>query len=145
MRPATLLIGIPMLTFVAACGDATGVQPEDLAGTWRSTTFEFTSKADPSLKADLAAQGVVVTFEIRSDGAITITQTEGGNTSTDSGTISVTGNAVTIVSNGDPASGTIERDGDTLTLNLTDGPEFDFDGDGSEEPATVLAVFSKTG
>lgn len=127
------------------CGDATGVQPSDLAGTWTATRFEITSVASGAVAADLIALGGAVSFTIESDGSVTIRTTAPGQSSPDveTGTLGVTGNAFTLSTGGDNAAGTIMRDGDTMTLEITNGIEFDFDDDGTEEAATVSATLTR--
>lgn len=129
---------------VAACSDATGVQPEDLAGTWDISALEFTNVANTSeqvdLIADLSGSGTVT---ITGAGAFTIAVTVEGSTDTDIGTIEVVGSSVTITIAGDDLTGTISRSGDTVTINLTTGVEFDFDDDGTDEPATARLVMVK--
>ena len=134
------------LAGTVACNDSTGVQPEDLAGTWTATSAIFTSTANPPVSLDLIAAGASLTATIQSSGAISITTTEpvSGVSDTDNGTIAVSGTSVTLTIDGDVVTGTITRDGDTLTLNLSSGVEFDFDDDGTDDPATAIIVFVKT-
>jgi hypothetical protein len=44
---------------------------------------------------------------------------------------------------GDPASGTIDQNGDTVTINLDTGVEFDFDEDGAYDDATLRIVMTR--
>lgn len=130
-----------------ACGDSTGVQVDDLVGTWNATVFEFTNIADPSQKVDAIATGGSMSMTVTAGGAISLNITFGGMTESTTGTISVDGSNVTITTDGpadgDPASGTISLSGGTLTINLTSGVEFDFDDDGTDEPATVRIVMQQ--
>ena len=141
MRPALALLAMPAL--LAGCSESTGVQPEDLAGTWTATTFEFQSVATRALRVDVIDLGFSLTFVIESSGAVTTTITGPGTNDTDTGTLTVTGSNFTLTSSGDTSTGTISRDGDTLTLNVQTGAEFDFDDDGSEEPATITVILQK--
>ena len=53
------------LIVMAACTDDTsvGVEPDDLAGTWSSTSFILTSAVNPSMSMDLVAEeGALVTL-----------------------------------------------------------------------------------
>jgi hypothetical protein len=65
------------LIVMAACTDTTvGVEPDDLAGTWTSTSFVLTSKANPSMSLDLVAEeGAEVILVLGADGAYTFTFT----------------------------------------------------------------------
>lgn len=142
MRKPRLPVGFLLSTLAFACSDSTGVQPEDLAGTWSATKMEFTNTANTSQKVDAIQLGVSFTMTINSDGTVSSVFTMGGSTDTDTGSISVTGNAVTLNLDG-PATGTLERNGDTLTVNLTTGVEWDFDDDGTDEDVTLLLVLTK--
>ena len=53
------------------------------------------------------------------------------------------GSSIVINIEGDPASGTIGRGGNRLTIVLTTGVEFDFDDDGTDEPATLRLVLER--
>jgi hypothetical protein len=128
---------------VAACGDSTGVQPADLAGTWQITTLEFSAIGGSAAVDLIGDQGATGTVEIESDGAFTLSVTVLGFTETETGTITVTGNEITLASQGDAAQGTISRNGDTVTIDFDAGVEFDFDDDGTDEPATLRIVMVK--
>lgn len=137
-RTLVTLAGVASL----ACGDS--LAPEDIAGTYEATTMVFTSQADPNTSADVLAAGYSFAIEFNSDGTLETTFTIGGSTDTDSGTYVIDGDAITINTDGDPASGTIDRSGDTLTIVLTTGVEYDFDDDGSDEPATLRLIVERS-
>ncbi len=121
-----------------ACGDATGVDPEDLVGTWSAFTAIATNPADPSETADLVAQGVSLTFVIEADGRIeTIVEIQ-DIVDRDIGTLTVTDGEFTLVIEGRPLTWTISRRDDTLTIDIITGMEWDFGDDGLDEPATML-------
>ncbi len=121
-----------------ACGDATGVDPEDLVGTWSAFTAIATNPADPSETADLVAQGVSLTFVIEADGRIeTIVEIQ-DIIDRDVGTLTVTDGEFTLVIEGRPLTGTISRRDDTLTIDIITGMEWDFGDDGLDEPATMF-------
>jgi hypothetical protein len=118
---------------VAACSDSTGITVEDLVGTWEATEIVFTSTADPSESVDAIDLAASLTVTINSAGTVTTVFDNGqGGTDTDSGTLSVDGSTLTIGSDTFEA----ERSGDVLTL--TGAVDFDFDEDGSDDPATVV-------
>lgn len=117
-----------------ACGDS--LSPEDIAGDYDATVFEFTSVADPTQKIDAVQAGFVVTISISPRGLFTYT----ANGESELGRIEIDGSDVTITLSGGPATGTISRSGDTVTMNLTTGIEFDFDDDGNDEEATLRIV-----
>jgi hypothetical protein len=51
--------------------------------------------------------------------------------------------SITLDEETDPSTCTVEPSGNTLTIRVTNGPEFDFDDDGTDEPATVLMVLTR--
>ena len=128
---------------VAGCGDSTGVTLLDLTGTWTATEFTFISVADPDVTFDFVEAGGSATLQINADGSTQMTINLAGDNDSDSGTISVTGQTVTLEVDGDASTGTIARNGDRLTINLTTGVEFDFDNNGTDDPATFRGVFEK--
>jgi hypothetical protein len=131
------------LAAAAACGDSTGVQLADLAGTWNITLLEF-SEVGGSATVDLIADlSGTATIDIESDGAYTLTVTVQGVPETETGTITVVGNEITLAGASDAALGTISRNGDTVTIDFDAGVEFDFDDDGSDDPATLRIVMVK--
>lgn len=133
MRIARVLAAGAMALAVAACSDSTGITVEDLVGTWEATEIVFTSTADPSESVDAIDLGASLTVTINSAGTVTTVFDNGqGGTDTDSGTLSVDGSTLTIGSDTFEA----ERSGDVLTL--TGAVDFDFDEDGSDDPATVV-------
>ncbi len=65
MKNRHLAISALAVILMTACTDATGVgvEPDDLAGTWTSTSFVLTSVANPSMSMDLVAEeGAQVTL-----------------------------------------------------------------------------------
>jgi hypothetical protein len=121
-----------------ACSDA--VAPEDIAGTWNATSLVFTSTADPSETFDAVAAGVELSITFGSGGAVSLTVTEGAFTETETGTYTLDGS---LTLDGEVSSGSVNLSGSTLTLTLTSGVEFDFDDDGTDEPARLVAVLTK--
>ena len=88
------------LILMAACTDATGVgvEPDDLAGTWASTSLVLTSVANPSTTMDLVAEeGAAVTLVLGADGTYTFTFTSTVEpTENETGTYTVLGNTMTV-------------------------------------------------
>lgn len=136
-----ILLALPALLACESAGITT--EPADLAGTWTAESFVFTSVADPTVSSDLIAQGGSATLTITAQGGTTLTTELMGSTDSDTGTLTVDGELLTMEFGGDLASGTIHRDGDRLTILLTTGVEFDVDGDGSDEAATFRGVFRR--
>ncbi len=121
-----------------ACGDATGLDPDDLAGTWTAYTAIATNAAFPSETADLVAIGVSLTFIIEADGSVESILEFQGIVDSDVGTFTVTDGEFVLVLEGQPLTGTISRRDDTLTIDIITGMEWDFGDDGLDEPATVF-------
>jgi hypothetical protein len=122
---------------VGACSDATS--PEDLAGTYDVTVFEFTNADSTAQKLDLVEEGAVIEITISAAGAFSV-DVDGD---TETGAIAIDGDDVTITIDGDPATGTIDQNGDTVTITLDTGVEFDFDEDGTDEDATLRIVMTR--
>ena len=137
------------LIVMAACTDDTsvGVEPDDLAGTWTSTSFVLTSVANPSMTMNLVEEeGALVTLVLGADGAYDFTFTSTvEETEHEEGTYVVSGNSMTItpvVPEGlDPEVIGIARVGDTLTLTLDD--EIVFTDGGNAEAAVLVIVLTR--
>jgi len=74
MKHKHLTISALALILMSACTEATGVgvEPNDLAGTWTSTSIVFTSVADPTLSVDLATEGTTMSLTLNTDGTYTV-------------------------------------------------------------------------
>lgn len=142
-----------------ACSEA--LTPETLAGTYSVSVFEITSVGTPTKQHDWIALGANMIITIGADGSFstryTWNEAVGEDVSgliwsaegvTALGSIAIDGSSVTITfasdSGGNTFSGTISRSGDTLTLNLTDAPDYDFENDGTLEPVTGRVVATRT-
>ncbi len=121
-----------------ACGDATGVDPEDLVGTWSAFNVIATNPANSSETSDLVALGVSLTFVIEANGRIETIFEFQDIVDRDFGTLTVTDGEFTLLIEGRPLTGTISRRDDTLTIDIITGMEWDFGDDGLDEPATML-------
>lgn len=125
-----------------ACSDS--VAPADIAGTWNATSFVFTSVADPTTSVEAIDFDISLSITFDAGGVITLRITEGGVTDTETGTYTINGSTFSITTNGDTSTGTISRSGNTLTIQLNTGVEFDFDDDGTDEPARVTIILTTT-
>jgi hypothetical protein len=132
----TVALGIAVAGL--ACGE--GVAPSDLAGTWRATVMQYIDQEDETRPpVDVIAQGAAFTITFRADGTLATAFTDGGDTITTSGTYTISGSTI-VINDGVAKGGTIKRDGDTLTIELFSGIEYDFTGDGFLEAADLLLV-----
>lgn len=147
-------IGLSLLLVLGACGDSS---PTDVAvpdpavepfvGNWDATEFVVTSVADELIVFDLIDATGVFTLNVQPSGAYTATlfiPDEMEQAAVENGTMSVIGEAVRLSPNqGAGATSSYEFDGpDVLIL---DGPtEFDFNFDGTFEPATLHVVLERS-
>lgn len=124
-----------------------GVTISDLAGTWNATSFIFTPAAGGA-GVDLIGQGGSLEFEVQASGTVTITQTEpGGPTTSESGSIGFDTNDVDFLllqvdGDSEVVAFLFTLVGSTMTLFEADSP-FDFDDNGSEDPASLTIVLVK--
>jgi hypothetical protein len=138
MRFASLLSGIALGAALVACGDdGDGTPGTPLYGTWQITKYEYVSVADPSLAVDLVAQGATGTVALNADASYTATITEPGSASvTTTGTWSYTQDTFTLKRSGQSGDSQFDMVVGTNQLTLTGADtEYDFDGDGTPEPA----------
>lgn len=138
---------IALVLALAACGGGgTDVDPAlaPFVGDWQATQLVLTSVANPQVSPDLIALGATFTLNVQPSGQYTAILIYAEQASTEIGTIRVSGNTVTL--NRDfPGRGTTNAvyafSGNRLTL---DGDsEFDFNLDGTPEPAVVHMEFVK--
>jgi hypothetical protein len=138
LRPLSMALGMAVL----ACGDSpSAVQLSDLVGAWTITTLEFREQGGTARVDLIGDRGATATMTVESDGTFSLTVTEPGlPPATDTGTITLSANEIVLAIGGDSSQGTIARDGDTVTMDLDGGVEFDFDEDGVDEAATLRLV-----
>lgn len=124
------------------CGDdgPTGPSASSLIGAWDATKAELVSLEDPSQKLDALAGGTLH-LVIYDDHTWESVQTQPGQSDfLGNGTWSLSGRTLTLTGDdGDVIEYRVSCDGSTMTLttNLT----WDYDLDGTEEPARVTMVF----
>ena len=143
MKLKHLTISALALILMSACTDATGIEPDDLAGIWTAQSILFTSVEDATLKVDVADEGATMSLTLGEDGTFSWTFVfPGEQAEIDTGTYTVSGTTITIAESGEhePETFTIVRDGDTLTLTLAD--EFDFT-EGVEVDATLVITLTR--
>ncbi|MEN8374369.1 MAG: hypothetical protein ABFS34_02855 [Gemmatimonadota bacterium] len=124
---------------LSACGDdGSGIEAQDLRGSWSATIYQLTDDADGQNQVDLIQRdGASFTLTVDAAGVASTVFDDGvGGTSSDSGTLDSTGTTLTL--SGTPF--TAVRAGDVLTLNDFDA-SFDF-GSGMTA-ASLLIVMSR--
>jgi hypothetical protein len=135
-----LALGLP------ACSE-TGIEVVDLVGVWDASKFEFEeTTGDPVVTVDLITMNFTVTIEISEGGTFEIATTFlGGEPQVESGTWVLEGGDLLVMTAsgetvGDAFDVTLE--GTTLTVRSND-LTFDFDDDGTDEPALFEAILEK--
>jgi hypothetical protein len=131
-RLAMALVGLALL----ACDEDSPGSP--LFGTWDVTKSEYVSVGDPPESVDLVAAGGSGTIAFNADASYDATIIPpGGASERSSGTWSFTESSLTMRESGSSVTWVFDRvmEGDTMELSGADA-EFDFDGDGTPEPAT---------
>ncbi len=143
MKNRYLISSALALLLMTACGDATGVEPDDLAGTWVATSLVFTSVADNTVSVDEVALGAAVTLVLVADATYTFTFVSGLENENEAGGYTVTGTNLNLSPTGtvSPETFTISRDGDTMTLTGSD--TFEFDPEVGEEAATMVITLTR--
>jgi len=116
---------------------------EGIIGDWQGKNFEYANKNDPSQTANLILYGVNHSMKVNVDSTYSANTVFLSQTITETGTISTRGNQITIYPNDAVArTGTYTLSGDSLSL-VIDDQEFDFNQDGSPEPATLSVELQK--
>ena len=145
MKLRHLTISTLALVLMAGCGDdSTGLEADDLAGTWTATSMVFTQTAAPMASVDIVAQDMaVLTLVLTAASTYTLTfvfppdATENIN---EMGTYTTTSTSITITPTGGTAeTSALSRDGDTMTVTQDD--DFDFGSGG--EPATLVTTLTR--
>ena len=145
MRGSRLVTLAAVAVSLACGGDGNGPNRDQFAGTWDATKLEFTNVANPSEKVDIIAAGATFVIVLESNGTyqaeIVIPGQAPDNTT---GTWSVSSDVITLRETGVSFSLQFNwsLSGNTLTISGAD-TEFDFNDDGTDEPAKASAVLVK--
>ena len=139
-----LIRRLPLLSlFLVACGDpaATGPDPliQPFVGDWKATAFVLTSSVSEQVSIDLIQLGGTFDLNIQPSGSYTAILVYAGLGQTEMGTISVTTTTVTLnreFPTKENEVSTYQFVGDSLLI-LDGDTEFDFNFDGTEDPALV--------
>lgn len=127
-------------TLLAACGSSTDITVENLEGVWDATVYVFTNQANTSETVDIVAvDQASMVLTVQANGTTSSVFDDGqGGTSSDSGTFTAEGDMLTLGGITFQAS----LSGDRLTLT-NDDAQFDFDDNGSDEPATARITLQR--
>lgn len=139
-----LLLLLLVLILIPGCSDS-GIEPkkdlEPLVGIWKASTLIMTNRANPLIAVDLVEMGASFTLSVLATGQYSASLTAFGATNTEVGTVTISGNQVTISPTspeGPPLVAVWSFQGEALVL---DGEsEFDFNQDGVSEPALAHIV-----
>lgn len=139
---------IPVL--LTACGgDGVPTGPQgttlaSLAGTWNATEFRFEPVSGAAIEFELIGLGGSATLTIQSDGRFTLrTTSPEGQSETEGGSLGFDPEVedfllVQFDGESEPVEFFFQLNGNTMRLSDTVGQgEFDFDGDGVDDPARV--------
>ncbi len=137
------ILGLTLALMTSSCSSNPS-SPDDanalkaLAGTWKATEVIYTSKADSTVSENiLETMGFEYTMTIKADGSYTVTTKFQGQTFNFSGTFNEEEDGGI---GSDEPNTTVTVSGNTLTMIDTD-TSWDFDKDGTEEPAILKMVF----
>lgn len=144
-RPRRLGQGAMVFLVVAAlsgCSGSDTVAPNaavaPFVGDWSAVALVLTSQANPDVAPDLIALGASFTLHVQPSGQYTAILLYSGQSQTEVGTVDVSGQTVTLrrsYPSPSTTAGVYSFNGDHL---LIDGEtEFDFNLDGTPEPAMV--------
>lgn len=118
----------------------TGVLVDDLAGTWDATVWRYTSTSDPSKTVEVVADlDLSITLTVGLDSRFSFTVEPLGWTST-TDELLLDGNQM-LTRNDDASSFVFALEGDTWSFSGLD--EYDFDDDGTPDPATLEVVLAR--
>ncbi len=142
-----LAVGAIAAAFAVGCSDSTDpgdVTGNDLAGTWDATSVVFTPDAGGTA-VDVVPLGFGLEITFNAEGGYTATFTEPGEApDLEIGTYTVVNGVLTLTPVGEDAETmTIDSfSGSTMVLSDSNA-EFDFDDNGTEEPANMTATMVK--
>jgi hypothetical protein len=138
-RLSQLTRAIAALTLLSGCGsDPTSENPPDISGSYSMTSLLITSIDHPEIKAERIQPGVSIDFLLRADDSLTIVIHQTGLPNlTSHGTVTVSGDSVTMTEGPATFRGTWSKSGATLIIRLTSGVNVDIEGDGVAEAVTM--------
>lgn len=147
--PARVLWLSLLVLLQLGCGDdgPNELTYDDLEGTWAIFSLIYTSDDNPSTTFDFRAAGGSGSLRFEGDATFLLILVPDPGSPSESvvGPVALEGATVVLTDGSDPEevpmlSGTLE-DG-RLTMENEDA-EYDFDGDGTDEPAGVRVVFTQ--
>ena len=140
---SAVVIGAATIVATGCGGDPAGpdLNPDFMVGDWLADSLVMTSAANPAVTADLLALGATFTLLVEPSGRYTAILEGFGQSSSEIGRLTVDGADVVLMpeSPSGPESRALwERVGDSVILE--GDSDFDFNTDGTTEPATLRQV-----
>jgi hypothetical protein len=141
-RRTASALPLALLGLIVACGGSDPATPDPrispLVGDWEAAALEMSHTLAP-ISLDLIESGASFTINIQPSGQYTAILFFAGQNQTELGQVEVDGDRITISPNvpgGQPATtGTFAFEGELLVVD--GATEFDFDLDGTADPAQV--------
>ena len=131
---------------LGACSDSTGLDPDDIAGTWVASVWMFTNPANTGQTADIMALGGSFMLVLNADSTFTSTiqEPDADLPDVDTGTYGIVGSLITIAESGSgsPTEFSVVRNGDSMTLTTSE-ENFDWDDDGTDDLASLRLVLNR--
>ena len=144
-NPLRLLIVLGIVSIGAiGCGSdpiEPDFDPDFMVGDWLADSLVMTSAANPEVVADLVALGAVFTLSVQPSGRYTAILEGFAQSSSEFGRLTVDGASVVLMPESPPgpeSRALWERVGDSVILE--GDSDFDFNLDGTTEPATLRQV-----
>ncbi|UCG75814.1 MAG: hypothetical protein JSV95_00315 [Gemmatimonadota bacterium] len=145
------VIPLAAVALLPGCGDISEfikpITPAEISGEWRATDFVVTNPSDPTQSFDALAEGFSLFLRFSIDGDFqSIIQYPGVPDAVDTGTYEIVDDFILVVPDVPPPDTVhfayefqTSKTAFSLTL-LSDDWTFDFDGDGTEEPALLFTI-----
>ncbi len=123
----------------AGCSSEAATGPlADLVGTWTVVQLEYANQANSSEVVNVLTLGRTATFSVTNEGdwRLIVIRPSPVRFEIDDGTLTLQGDSLFLSETGGsgPVGFAMDLTGETLTL-VTEEAEYDFDSDGTEEPA----------
>jgi len=130
-----------------SCQPNTGVEVNELQGTWTATEARVEDLEGYKLgNVDLIAEGYNVAFSSPGDGSFTLVLAPPeGEPDVIAGTMVIDGTRATFTTAANVTDGEVFYDTDDaqLALSITGGLTYDFSGNGTDKPAKLLVVMDQ--
>ena len=138
-----IVMGVLTLGAIGCQGDPIepDLNPDFMVGDWLAESLAMTSVANPDLTVELDTLGAVFTLSVQPSGRYTAILEGFGQSSSESGKLTVDGAYVVLMPEAPPgpeSRALWERVGDSVILEGES--DFDFNLDGTTEPATLRQV-----